>query len=45
MQKIRGDGKARLVCPPDLAYGNRDVPGISPGSTLIFEIELLDIAR
>lgn len=45
VQKIRGDGKARLVCPPDLACGNRDVPGISPGSTLIFEIELLDIAR
>ena len=45
VQKIKVGGKARLVCPPDLAYGNQDVPGISPGSTLIFEIELLDIAR
>jgi FKBP-type peptidyl-prolyl cis-trans isomerase FkpA len=45
VQKIRVGGKARLVCPPDLAFGNQDVPEISPGSTLIFEIELLAIAR
>lgn len=45
VQKIKAGGKARLVCPPDLAYGNQDVPEISPGSTLIFEVELFDIAR
>jgi FKBP-type peptidyl-prolyl cis-trans isomerase FkpA len=45
VQKIKVGGKAKLLCPPDLAYGNQDVPGISPGSTLIFEIGLLDIAR
>ncbi len=45
VQKIKVGGKARLVCPPNLAYGNQNVPGIPPGSTLIFEVELLDIAR
>ena len=45
VQKIKVGGKAKLVCPPNLAYGNQNVPGIPPGSTLIFEVELLDIAR
>ena len=45
VQKIKVGGKARLVCPPNLAYGNQNVPGIPPGSTLIFEVELLDIVR
>ncbi len=39
-------GKARLVCPPDLAYGDRgSPPKIKPGSTLVFEVELLDIVK
>jgi FKBP-type peptidyl-prolyl cis-trans isomerase FkpA len=45
VQKIKVGGKAKLVCPPELAYGNQNVPGIPPGSTLIFEVELLDIAK
>jgi FKBP-type peptidyl-prolyl cis-trans isomerase FkpA len=37
-------GKSRLVCPADLAYGDRGAPPrIKPGATLVFEIELLDI--
>jgi hypothetical protein len=37
-------GKRRLTIPPDLAYGDRGVPGtIPPRSTLVFEIELLSI--
>ena len=45
VQKIKVCGKAKLVCPPDLAYGNQNVPGIPPGSTLVFEVELLEIAK
>ena len=44
VQTIRVGGKARLQCPPELAYGDRGVPGtIPPGATLTFEVELLDI--
>ena len=45
VQKIKVGGKAKLVCPPNLAYGNQNVPGIPPGSTLNFEVELLEIVK
>jgi FKBP-type peptidyl-prolyl cis-trans isomerase len=43
LQKINKGGKIKLYVPPDLAYGDEGRPGIPPGSTLTFEVELLDI--
>jgi FKBP-type peptidyl-prolyl cis-trans isomerase FkpA len=43
VQRIRVGGKARLVCPSDIAYGDRGQRGIPPGATLNFEVELISI--
>tara|TARA_B100001750_G_C15435337_1_gene560564 strand:+ start:614 stop:1024 length:411 start_codon:yes stop_codon:yes gene_type:complete len=36
-------GKRRLTIPPHLGYGNRSVGSIPPNSTLIFEVNLLEV--
>ena len=43
VQKMKTGGKAVLVCPSDLAYGDQGRPSIPGGATLVFEIELLEI--
>jgi FKBP-type peptidyl-prolyl cis-trans isomerase FkpA len=43
LQKMKIGSKARLVCPSDIAYGDRGRPSIPPGAALIFEVELLGI--
>ena len=43
IQKMKKGGKIKLYVPPHLAYGDDGRPGIPPGSTLIFDVELLEI--
>jgi FKBP-type peptidyl-prolyl cis-trans isomerase len=43
IQKINKGGKIKLYVPPTLGYGDEGRTGIPPGSTLIFDVELLDI--
>ena len=43
LQKIAKGGKIKLYVPPHLAYGDDGRQNIPPGSTLIFEIQILEI--
>lgn len=46
VQRMKPGGKARLTCPPTIAYGARGAGGvIPPNATLNFEIELLSVRR
>ena len=45
VQKMKVGGKAQLVCPSEIAYGDQGrPPAIAGGATLVFEVELLEIA-
>jgi FKBP-type peptidyl-prolyl cis-trans isomerase FkpA len=46
LRRMKVGGKARLICPPELAYGHRGVPPVIRGdTTLIFDVELLEIPQ
>ena len=46
VQRMKPGGKAKLTCPPAIAYGARGAGSvIPPNATLNFEIELLSVRR
>ena len=46
VQLMKVGGKAKLICPSDIAYGDAgSPPAIKPGATLVFDVELLDIEK
>lgn len=46
LQRMSPGGKARVVCPSPIAYGDRGAPPhIQPGAALHFDVELLEIVE
>ena len=40
---LKKGSKARFIIPPSLGYGERDLGKIPPNSTLIFDVEIVDV--
>lgn len=45
LQEMQVGAKAKLFCPADTAYGDRQAGSIPPGSLLVFDVELLAITN
>jgi FKBP-type peptidyl-prolyl cis-trans isomerase FkpA/FKBP-type peptidyl-prolyl cis-trans isomerase FklB len=46
LQQIKVGGKSKLICPAEIAYGDRGAPPmIKPGATLVFDVELLEVTK
>jgi len=46
LQLMKAGGKAKVVCPSEIAYGDKGRPPTIPGNAVLtFEVELLDIVK
>lgn len=46
LQTMKVGGKAKVVCPSAIAYGDRGNPPVIPGNAVLtFDVELLDIVK
>lgn len=45
VQQMKPGARATVVCPADTAYGNRPVEQIPPNSTLVFDVELIELGQ
>jgi FKBP-type peptidyl-prolyl cis-trans isomerase FkpA len=46
LQRMKVGGKSQIVCPSEVAYGDRGSPPMIPGgATLVFNVELLEIVK
>ena len=45
LQLMKEGGKSVLVCPADIAYGDRGAGQIKPGAALRFDVELIEVQR
>jgi FKBP-type peptidyl-prolyl cis-trans isomerase FkpA len=46
VQRLKVGGKARLVCPSELAFHEMGLGQlVPPGAAVVFELELLEIVR
>lgn len=43
LQLLKQGSKARFIIPPQLGYGERDLGVIPPNSTLIFDVEVVEV--
>lgn len=43
MQQMKRGAHAKVVCPPETAYGSRPVGQIPPNSVLVFDVEMIEM--
>lgn len=43
MQQMKKGARAKVVCPPETAYGNRPVGQIPANSVLVFDVEMIEM--